>query len=64
MENKIEELRSEQRNLSPADARYWEIDDEINELHHRMMAAEPKDEGPTDAQLAAMDWVMSDNYDN
>jgi len=66
---KIAELREEQAKVQPGTPggnlrRYFEIDAQVNELLDAIARLTPKPTPPTDAQLAAMDYVLSDAYDD
>jgi len=66
---KIAELRKEQGKVRPGSPtvdmrRYFEIDAEVNELIEARARLAPHPTPPTDAQLAEMDYVLSDAYDD
>lgn len=61
--DKIESLRQEQDTLEVASPRWFEINDEIEDLISQRTKLQPV-YTPTDAQMRTMDWVMSDDYDD
>ena len=66
---KIAELREEQAKVRPGTPggnlrRYFEIDAQVNELLDAKTRQAPRPTPPTDAQLAAMDYALSDAYDD
>jgi hypothetical protein len=66
---KIQELRVEQAKVHPESPtanmrRFFELDDEINQLLSLLHKLTTPKKVPTKAQVDLMDYVLSDEYDN